>query len=180
MMSLRIILLCIAAAVLYGLLHDQITVRICLEYFTVAHPRIIRSDSPTVIALYWGFAATWWVGVLLGIPLAFASRACARPRLSAAQLARPIAILLVVMAFCALASGITGFLLVSRGNLEIGYWADLIPPSLHARFQADAFAHLASYGVGFLGGIVVVIWAILRRRKMHLRAGQPAQEPKLS
>jgi hypothetical protein len=180
MPSLRIILLCIAAAVFYGILHDQITARICLEYFTVAHPRIIDTDSPTLLALYWGFAATWWVGALLGIPLAVASRAGSWPRLSPAQLVRPIAILLVVMAFFAVGSGLTGFLLVSRGNIDVGYWADLIPRSAHARFLADAFAHLASYGVGFLGGIVVVICAILRRRKLHLLARQSVSGPTLS
>jgi hypothetical protein len=32
---MRILLLSVAAAVLYGILQDQVTARICVEYFTV-------------------------------------------------------------------------------------------------------------------------------------------------
>jgi len=35
---LKIWLLCIVAAVIYGILHDQATARVCVEYFSVAHP----------------------------------------------------------------------------------------------------------------------------------------------
>jgi len=32
---IKIVLLAIAAAISYGILHDQITVRVCIEYFTI-------------------------------------------------------------------------------------------------------------------------------------------------
>jgi len=32
--SVGIVLLCVAAAVVYGIVHDQITARVCVEYFT--------------------------------------------------------------------------------------------------------------------------------------------------
>ena len=38
---LKIWLFCIAAAICYGIVHDQITVRICVEYFSVFHPTIL-------------------------------------------------------------------------------------------------------------------------------------------
>jgi hypothetical protein len=63
MSSLRIILLCILAAVVYGILHDQVTARVCVEYFTVGHPPIFHTESPTLLAIVWGFVATWWVGL---------------------------------------------------------------------------------------------------------------------
>jgi uncharacterized membrane protein YedE/YeeE len=186
--STRIILLCIASAVLYGLVHDQFTARICIEYFTVAHPHVIDTASPTLIALYWGAAATWWVGALLGIPLAVACRAGSRsqqeeaempfhsqPQLSASQLVRPIGILLLCMAGCALVSGIVGYFLTSRGIVSAGEWASVIPASAQARFFADAYAHVASYASGFLGGIVVIVWAVLRRRQLSLVAGTDAR-----
>ena len=49
--GLAIVGLCIAAAVAYGLVHDQVTVRLSLEYFTVLHPHVVDTDSPTVLAL---------------------------------------------------------------------------------------------------------------------------------
>ncbi len=57
----------IGASVLYGLLHDQVTARVCVEYFTIGHPRVMASKSPTPLALYWGVVAPWWVGLPAGI-----------------------------------------------------------------------------------------------------------------
>ena len=35
-----------AAAIGYGEAHDQLTAHICVEYFSLAHPPVIASDSP--------------------------------------------------------------------------------------------------------------------------------------
>jgi hypothetical protein len=40
-----------SATVLYGIMHDQITARIRIEYFTVDHPGIFGTDSPTLLGL---------------------------------------------------------------------------------------------------------------------------------
>ena len=98
MESLKIILLCILAAVVYGILHDQVTARVCVEYFTIGHPPIFHTDSPTLLAFGWGVIATWWMGLILSIPAVLASRSGTRPKLKAADLVRPIACLLIVMA----------------------------------------------------------------------------------
>jgi len=167
MPSTRIILLCIGSAALYGVIHDQVTARICIEYFTVAHEHVIETQSPTLLGLYFGFAATWWVGAILGILLALACRSGSLPRLTALQLIRPIGILLLTRATCALVSGIIGFVLVWRGVVSVGDWASLIPAGSHARFLADAYAHAASYASGLLGGIGVIVWAVRFRRKLE-------------
>jgi len=70
-----IVLLCVLAAVAYGVVHDQVTVRVCVEYFTVGHPPVFPTDDPTLLGLGWGVLATWWVGVLLGLGLAVAAAA---------------------------------------------------------------------------------------------------------
>ena len=72
--SLKIVLTCIVASIFYGVIHDQFTARICLEYFTVFHPPIFNTQSPTLLALGWGIIATWWVGAILGFLLAIASQ----------------------------------------------------------------------------------------------------------
>jgi len=59
-----IILLCVDAAILYGIFHDQVTARLCVEYFTIGHPNIFGTDNPTVLAIAWGIC-TWWVGFYL-------------------------------------------------------------------------------------------------------------------
>jgi hypothetical protein len=98
MASLRIILLCVFSAVVYGILHDQVTARVCVEYFTVGHPPIFHTESPTLLAIGWGFVATWWVGLILGIFAALAARYGPWPTFDAAHLIRSIAGLLIVMA----------------------------------------------------------------------------------
>jgi hypothetical protein len=163
----RIVALCVGAAILYGLVHDQITARVCVEYFSVAHPKVINTDSPTLLGLYWGVAATWWVGLLLGLPLALACRGGEPPFFSATQMVRPVAILLACVAGCALLSGVAGYQLASRGAIDPGSWAKLIPPAKHAGFMADAYAHMASYLSGFFGGIVVIVRVVRRRRRMR-------------
>src|SRR3954452_10909101 len=107
MQSVYIILLC-AAAVVYGLAHDQVTARVCVEYFTIGHPPIFATESPTLLGLGWGVLATWWVGLLLGIPLALVARLGPRPPRDARSLLRPLAILFGVTALCALLAALTG------------------------------------------------------------------------
>jgi hypothetical protein len=47
MHAIAIVILCIVSAVSYGILHDQITARICVEYFTIGHPPVFDTTSPT-------------------------------------------------------------------------------------------------------------------------------------
>jgi len=58
MQSLAIVLLCIGSAVMYGVLHDQVTARICVEYFTIGHPPVFPTDDPTLLGIGWGIIAT--------------------------------------------------------------------------------------------------------------------------
>src|SRR5262249_30608452 len=134
--SVKIILLCVAAAVLYGVCQDQITARVCVEYFTVGHPPVFGGiTDPTLLALSWGVIATWWVGLMLGVPAAVLSRVGSRPKLDWRDLRRPICVLFVVIAITAVVAG--GFGYLTANLVEPGYPGDLRPSR---RFQADAAA----------------------------------------
>ena len=169
MPTLKIVLLGLVAAIGYGIVHDQVTARICVEYFTVGHPRIINSDSPTLLGLVWGVVATWWVGLPLGALLALAARAGPWPRLEAADLRAGVLILLVVMGICAAASGFIGYEFAVAQ--QIGFpsvWANGVSPDKQPAFIADWWAHNASYDVGIIGGVVLCVITLWRRRR---RAG---------
>jgi len=162
---LKIIALAVAAAVLYGVIHDQFTARICVEYFTIGHPPMFATESPTLLALGWGVIATWWVGVILGIPAAWLARVGSKPKISAARLIRPIAFLLAIMATGAATVGSVAYVLAGNGTLVLtGPIAQRVPEAKHAAFIADGGAHLASYGIGFLGGVVLCLWIWRERR----------------
>src|SRR5215208_7353967 len=130
METLRIVGLALLAAVGYGVLHDQVTARICVEYFTIGHPPLLPTESPTLLALGWGVVATWWVGLPLGLLLAAASRLGRRRKLTAAELRRPLGVLLLAMAAAAAVAGAVGAVLAVTGRV----W--LVPP-LSARVPAE-------------------------------------------
>lgn len=156
------------AAVAYGLVHDQITIRLCPEYFTVTHPRITGSESLTVIALAWGVVATWWVGAALGLLLAVAARLGSEPRLSARRLVRPVGLLLAAAAVLAACAGIAGYALARAGVLGLtGELAANIPGPMHARWFAAWWTHTASYAAGVLGGLLLVAWTLRSRWKLR-------------
>ncbi|HXE53265.1 MAG TPA: hypothetical protein VN541_09635 [Tepidisphaeraceae bacterium] len=158
MQYILIVGLCIASAVFYGIVHDQITARICVEYFTIGHPPVFDTSDPTLLGLGWGVIATWWVGLILGIPLALSARFGRRPKRSAKSLVRPIGILLLVMGCCAALAGTIGFILAGKKLIFlVGPLASAVSPDKHVQFLVDLFAHNASYLVGFIGGIVLVI-----------------------
>jgi hypothetical protein len=158
MQPIRIVLMCIFAACIYGILHDQITARICVEYFTIGHPPIFNTEDPTLLGLGWGILATWWVGLLLGVPLAMAARIGPRPKRTAGTLIRPVVYLLGVMAVCAFLAGIVGWILASTGAIFlVGPMAIEISEDRHVPFLIDLWAHLASYIVGLAGGLVVIV-----------------------
>src|SRR5215831_17293133 len=97
MQAIGIVIISIVAAVVYGIVHDQVTARVCIEYFTIGHPPVFRTESPTLLAIGWGIFATWWVGLILGVAAALVCRVGSRPKFDAAELIRPIAILMIVM-----------------------------------------------------------------------------------
>jgi hypothetical protein len=45
-------------AIAYGTLHDQVTARICVEYFTIGHPIIRPTESPILLGVIWSVVAT--------------------------------------------------------------------------------------------------------------------------
>ena len=168
MQSLAIIMVCVFAAVVYGVIHDQITARICVEYFTIGHPPLFKFETsdPTLLAFGWGIIATWWFGLLLGIPLAAAARFGKRDKLQVRQLYRPLATLMAIAASCALLSGLVGYQLAIRDVVVLlEPLATRVPAASHDRFIADLWAHAASYAVGGIGGIVLVFRTWRKRPK---------------
>lgn len=173
--AIKIVLFATLAAISYGIVHDQVTAHLCVEYFTLAHPPVFPTESPFLLAIGWGIIASWWVGLILGVGLAAAARMGAAPRLGLPALRRPIVLLMVASALSACAAGLLGAILVDAGAAPVpGDWGDIIPPDKHIRFSADAWAHSASYAVGGLGGLFLIGHTIRRRiRSLRKPPGEP-------
>jgi hypothetical protein len=156
---LKVVLSSILAAIIYGIVHDQITARICLEYFTVFHPPVFATQSPTLLAFGWGVIATWWAGAIIGTLLACAARVGSRNKLTARTVVPYILCLMCVMAASATVFGFIGYF---KGTMP-QFYGSLIPADEHRRFLADWWAHSASYASGFLGGLVLCIVLVFKR-----------------
>jgi hypothetical protein len=172
--ALVIVALSILAAIVYGIVLDQVTARVCVEYFTIGHAPVFDTDSPTLLGLGWGVLATYWAGLLLGIPLAIAARAGRMPKREARSLVRPIIKLLAVIGACALIVGSAGAILAHLGVVTlVEPLAFLVPANKHAAFLADLWAHNASYLAGFIGGMVLIVrtW-----RSRHLEQANSQDE----
>ena len=168
---LKIVVLATIAAIVYGIVHDQVTARVCLEYFTVFHPPVFETDSPTLLALGWGIIATWWRGAFLGLLLALSARLGTRPKIKAADLLRPVLVLLAWMASSAIVAGIVGFVLARFNLIDKPVWVqEKLLPAVQNAFMADWFAHNASYAVATIGGFALCILTYRKRLKFHLRA----------
>ncbi|MCC7407358.1 MAG: hypothetical protein IT442_04760 [Phycisphaeraceae bacterium] len=170
----------VAAACLYGIVHDQVTARVCVEYFTVGHRPILGgTQDPTLLGLAWGVIATWWVGLPLGLLLALACRFGRWPGLTARQTMVPIVVLLAFMGVVAFSMGLVGYQLAEAGEIELlGRLAHEVPVDRHARFIADAFAHDGSYGSGIVGGLVLSAVMVMRRwRRARRSSSQPVAAP---
>lgn len=155
-----------AAAVIYGVVHDEITAHLCVEYFSVTHPHLINSESPTLLALAWGVVATWWVGLGLGLLIAVAARAGRWPRLDAQELVTPVLILLLTMGVLATLAGFAGYNLSAEGRIEVPSDVRFVVPEARLnRWMGVWYAHNASYDVGFVGGVVVAVLTVMTRRR---------------
>ena len=180
MKTVAIVILSVFAAILFGIVHDQITARICLEYFTIAHPKVINSESPTLLAFTWGVLATWWVGVILGFPLALSSRVGKWPKLTYRDQVKPLFYMLMVMFACAFLVGLCAFIFTY--SLAPGNFTNILGPRILPEVQNRFFVvwsmHLTSYAAGFVGGITLAVRTILIRKRTQ--ATEPNPESSVS
>ncbi|MEM8529395.1 MAG: hypothetical protein AAGF95_01045 [Chloroflexota bacterium] len=178
---IKIWLLCICASVVYGILHDQVTVRVSLEYFTIGHPPVFNTTSPTLLALGWGVIATWWVGVLLGFPTAVIALAGRREKVTASDLVRPVGVLFAVAASMALLFGMIGFVLAFTEVVKLPEKDIVMLPAGGALgYIAAGWAHNTSYAAGAVGAIVLWLWVGRKRTQLAQTTIAPSSEKRFT
>lgn len=164
MLHLKTILLCLFGAIAFGIVHDLVTANSCVEYFTIGHPKVIESENPFLLALVWGVLATWWVGLILGTLIVLSNAIGKRDKVPFAIIRSYVIRLLLIMILTSALAGITGYILANTGVIYlVGELVDQIPSGKHSVFLAVAWAHLSSYIVGFIGGIVICMKVWMKR-----------------
>ncbi|WP_139230367.1 hypothetical protein [Lishizhenia tianjinensis] len=164
---MKIILCTLLAAIIYGIIHDMITAHLCVEYFTIGHPKIIESKSPVLLALLWGVIATWWVALPMGILVAGFSQFGKKPNLEFRDVMRLILKLLLIMFGIALIAGIVGYVLTYLKIIHlVPRLSELMDSSKHSKFLAAGWAHTSSYLSGIIGTIFLCIIVTRKRKRL--------------
>lgn len=166
--AFRIVAISLGGTVGYAVIQDQITTRICFEYFTVAHPVLLGlPQHPTVLGLAWGVLGSLFGAIFGGISLAFCCHLGKRPLLPAKKAAIIVLAVLIVMGLTTVISGTIGSQLASSGKIPVdetlGYD---IPPDKHVAFWTVAYAHFGTYSAGISGGVLACFVAIFWRTRL--------------
>lgn len=166
MPALRILFAAVAAVVAYAAAQDQVSVRVCPEYFTVGHDSSgLPFDDPTLLGLYWGVQGGLGGGIVLGVALALTCRFGDGPKLALADVAPGLAVLVGAIALASLgAMAGTCHVGGATGVRFDGVLGGRLPPESHVPFLAVTVAHFTTYLVSAAGSVALCVWAGLRRR----------------
>lgn len=167
MRPLRFIALITLLTSLFGIALDLVTANIWVDYFTVHHPKVLASQSPLVMALYWGVAASWWFGAIAALILWLFNQGWPKRRahpIPDRTLIRWVACSLIALWFTMIA--ILGLIYALIGLIPL----DKRRPTfdIDRRAMAVALTHQTEY---ILGAVVLIVLMILvaRRSKQPVR-----------
>ena len=158
-----------AAAAIFGALHNQLSYSVGPSYFTeLKFQQFNISDTlPTRIgAALVGVQASWWMGVLVGVPaFVYGLFAVPDPRSYLATGLGAIGLVFVLSTFAALAGLLGGLIADSSGILD-GRLAIPAGPD-RSDFIRAGFMHDASYLAGGLG-VLLAFWPMRRARAIDM------------
>ena len=168
------LLICVATAIAYGVVNDQVTSAISWEYYyhgkaldkvlgpTTPPDRLALSREAAKI----GAMATWSVGLILGVAILIANNPSRhpsrdpsrnRPQRSFRELIKLLPMVIALAVAFAIVVGVLGWFgwlnWISEDFRDMWH-ADIFRPR---RFTAAYGAHLGGYIGGLFGGIVAVI-----------------------
>ncbi|MFO0809654.1 MAG: hypothetical protein U0746_13600 [Gemmataceae bacterium] len=162
---LRIVAACFVGQVVYAMVQDQFSARLCVEYFTVLHPRIGTLDDPTMLGLAWGFLAGSSGGMAMGLVVGIAATFGKRPPVGIDRLWRPLLLLFLAEAAVTALCGASAYLNAGWMDMRMAEpTASVIPADRRLNCFAVGCAHLGTYVSAIVGSIVVVVWVLRARR----------------
>jgi hypothetical protein len=167
------LLICVATALLYGIVNDLITSTISWEYFSYGKglwPDVVPDIPPNQMQLHLaacvvGMKATWTAGLIIGVAILLANNPRKdRRQLPIESLIKFLPIVLLITVTTAILFGIAGYFgwlaLFSNDFTQMLRHDEMRPH----RFIAVFGIHLGGY-IGGLLGIIAAVISIFRMRK---------------
>ncbi len=174
-----VLVVCVVAAIVYGVANDLLTSSISWEYFCYGKglwPDVVGSELPPaplrlhLAASIVGMKATWSAGLIIGVAMLLANN----PRASRPQL--PFGSILLMLPLIAATAIIAAILLGFAGYAGGLTWlSDDFAQMLRndemrpRRFMMVFGIHLGGY-IGGATGLIAVIIKIFVRRRLHATA----------
>lgn len=154
----------------YGVLQDQVSARLCPEYFTALHNSIPGVTDPTLLGLLWGLLAGVPGGLIAGYALGLAATVGRGPAWGPRRIVRP---LLAVVGFAGFVTAVTGWSVVRHLSLfEVRFGpVNGIPPERVPAAFVVACYHAAAYAASVAGTVAACVWVgVSRGRSLDGRA----------
>ena len=154
----RFAVLGMVAAAGYGMLQDQVSARLCPEYFTVFHPPIPGLTDPTLLGIAWGFLGAWWCGAGMGYVVGLIATLGPRPPLAPRDVARPMLVLLAVVGVVTFLTGLSVWRHAEMFDVSFGpIVTTAVPEGRHRELFVVACYHFVAYATSILGGVVLCV-----------------------
>ena len=164
------------SAIAYGLIHDQLAVRHCFEYYkTEPHLLPIPINSPTIYGLVWGIISTWWVGAGLGITTSMFAQLGPWPKVFYKELFPQIATMVGGVATTSALTGVSSWLYMNSRNIDPEWVQDrqygelLYTPDIRRNWLTVGVSNEAGYAAGVIGGVMLWVYTINKRYQKSLK-----------
>lgn len=163
----------------YGMIQDQVSTRLCPEYFTHFHNPIPGVTDPTLMGVAWGFLGAWWGGALFGYFAGLTATIGKTPPLNVRQLVLPMALTVLAVGG---AVAVTGWVVASYAdqlNVEVDqYIAGPVPAERRRALMVVACYHQAAYILSIVGSIACCVWVAHARRTARRESAGSQLEPR--
>lgn len=161
-----------------AVLQDQVSARLCPEYFTHLHRPIPGLADPTLLGICWGFLGAWWGGALLGYAAGLTATLGPRPKLTPRELVKPIVLVVCAVAAATTLAGVS----VWRHAEMLGVtldpgMAEAVPVRRHRELLTVACYHFVAYAGSAVGSVVLCVWVWAERRKRAAAASGESVRP---
>jgi hypothetical protein len=164
--GLKILGVSVLGAVVYGEAQDHSLIRYCPDYFTRMHPDVFGTEDLTLLALGWGFLATWWVGLILGGVLWASARSGEWPRMRWRQVLPGVVLLFIATGVATASTFLVARAVGFLAPAELLVSVEDLSADGQRRASTMLAAYNASYLTAFLGGFALCAWTLGRRRKL--------------
>jgi hypothetical protein len=151
-----LILSAIILAALYGALHNQISFTISNEYFT--NNKFIQfgieNIQPRIGASLVGILATWWMGIIIGLPLSLVALIYKKPKDMLFSTYKAYLVIIITVVIAGISGIIYGIISISNEQPASSYY-----------FTLAGTMHNFSYLGGLLGILAGIVFQIIYKLK---------------